>query len=120
MSQVSQTSEVIRTQALSKRFGGVVVADNIDLDLKRGRIVGLIGPNGAGKTSLFNLISGAIAPDSGSILLNGHAIGHLPMHARARLGISSSRLSSTVKDGNNRLCCQLREMPRRARACIGR
>ena len=90
MSQVSQASEVIRTQALSKRFGGVVVADNIDLDLKRGRIVGLIGPNGAGKTSLFNLISGAIAPDSGRIMLNGHAIGHLPMHARARLGISRS------------------------------
>ena len=83
-------SEVIRTQALCKRFGGVVVADSIDLTLNGGRIVGLVGPNGAGKTSLFNLISGAIAADSGSVMLNGAQIGKLPMHARARLGISRS------------------------------
>lgn len=83
-------SEVIRTQALCKRFGGVVVADGIDLTLNGGQIVGLIGPNGAGKTSLFNLISGAIAADSGSVMLNGAAISDLPMHARAQLGISRS------------------------------
>ena len=87
---MSQVKEVIRTQALSKRFGGVVVADGIDLCLNRGQIVGLIGPNGAGKTSLFNLISGAVSADSGSVMLNGAAIGHLPMHARAQLGISRS------------------------------
>lgn len=81
-------SEVLRTQALCKRFGGVVVADHVELALKRGQIVGLIGPNGAGKTSLFNLITGAIAADSGQVLLNGAAIGELPMHKRARLGIS--------------------------------
>jgi branched-chain amino acid transport system ATP-binding protein len=83
-------SEVIRTQALCKRFGGVVVADRIDLTLNGGRIVGLVGPNGAGKTSLFNLISGAIPADSGSVMLNGAPISKLPMHARARLGISRS------------------------------
>jgi len=83
-------SEVIRTQALCKRFGGVVVADGIDLTLIGGQVVGLIGPNGAGKTSLFNLISGAIKADSGSILLNGAAISNLPMHHRARLGVSRS------------------------------
>ena len=83
-------SEVIRTQALCKRFGGVVVADGIDLTLNGGQVVGLIGPNGAGKTSLFNLISGAIRADSGSILLNGAAISNLPMHLRARLGVSRS------------------------------
>jgi len=83
-------SEVLRTQALCKRFGGVVVANRIDLTLNGGQIVGLIGPNGAGKTSLFNLISGAISADSGSVMLNGAAIGNLPMHSRARLGISRS------------------------------
>ena len=83
-------SEVIRTQALCKRFGGVVVADRINLTLNGGQIVGLIGPNGAGKTSLFNLISGAIDADSGSVMLNGAKISNLPMHARARLGISRS------------------------------
>jgi branched-chain amino acid transport system ATP-binding protein len=82
--------EVVRTQALCKRFGGVVVADGIDLTLLGGQIVGLIGPNGAGKTSLFNLISGALSADSGTVALNGAAVGNLPMHARARLGISRS------------------------------
>ena len=82
--------EVVRTQGLSKRFGGVVVADAINLTLKSGQIVGLIGPNGAGKTSLFNLISGAIAADSGSIVLNGAEISGQPMHVRARLGIARS------------------------------
>lgn len=83
-------TEILRTQGLCKRFGGVVVADSVDLALPSGRIIGLIGPNGAGKTSLFNLISGAIAADSGTVLLNGASIGNLPMHARARLGISRS------------------------------
>ena len=83
-------SEVLRTQALCKRFGGVVVANRIDLTLNGGQVVGLIGPNGAGKTSLFNLISGAIPADSGSVMLNGAAIGNLPMYSRARLGISRS------------------------------
>lgn len=87
---MSAPSEVIRTQALCKRFGGVVVADSIDLQLNRGQIVGLIGPNGAGKTSLFNLLTGAIPADSGAVMLNGAAISKLPMHARARLGISRS------------------------------
>ena len=81
-------TEIIRTEALCKRFGGIVVADGIDLSLKAGQIVGLIGPNGAGKTSLFNLIAGAIPADSGAVLLNGTAIDALPMHARARLGLS--------------------------------
>lgn len=83
-------SAVLRTQALCKRFGGVVVADRIDLTLEAGRIVGLIGPNGAGKTSLFNLITGAIPADSGDVVLNGASIGKRPMHARAQLGISRS------------------------------
>jgi branched-chain amino acid transport system ATP-binding protein len=83
-------SAVIRTQGLCKRFGGVVVADHVDLTLQGGQIVGLIGPNGAGKTSLFNLITGAIAADAGEVVLNGEAIGNLPMHARARLGIARS------------------------------
>ncbi len=81
-------TEIIRTESLCKRFGGIVVADQIDLSLTAGQIVGLIGPNGAGKTSLFNLIAGAIPADSGTVLLNGTAIDALPMHARARLGLS--------------------------------
>jgi branched-chain amino acid transport system ATP-binding protein len=82
--------EVIRTEGLSKRFGGVVVADGVSLTLRSGQIIGLIGPNGAGKTSLFNLISGAISADAGAVMLNGAVVSGLPMHARARLGIARS------------------------------
>ncbi len=49
--------EVLEVRDLNKRFGGIVVADDIDLGLAKGRVLGLIGPNGAGKTSLFNLVS---------------------------------------------------------------
>lgn len=79
---------VITLENVSKRFGGIVVADDIRLTLHAGEILGLIGPNGAGKTSLFNLISGLIAPDSGSISFGGRRIDGAPMYQRARLGLS--------------------------------
>ena len=81
-------SAVIETQGLSKRFGGIVVAENLHLAFQPGEIVGLIGPNGAGKTSLFNLLSGSVPSDSGSIYLNGERVDRMPMHARARRGIA--------------------------------
>ncbi len=79
---------VIEIVDLCKRFGGIVVADHVQLTLGAGEIVGLIGPNGAGKTSLFNLVSGVVAPDAGSIYLNGTPVNGLPIHGRARLGLS--------------------------------
>jgi branched-chain amino acid transport system ATP-binding protein len=79
---------VLRTVDLCKRFGGIVVSDQINLTIDRGEILGLIGPNGAGKTSLFNLISGVLRPDSGTIFLNGAAIDGAALYRRARLGIA--------------------------------
>jgi len=79
---------VLRTENLCKRFGGIVVSDAINLTIGRGEILGLIGPNGAGKTSLFNLISGVLRPDAGSIYLNGVAIDAAALYRRARLGIA--------------------------------
>jgi ABC-type branched-subunit amino acid transport system ATPase component len=79
---------VLRTQGLNKRFGGIVVADDINLTIAGGEILGLIGPNGAGKTSLFNLISGVLRPDSGAIYLNGASIDSHPLYRRARQGIA--------------------------------
>jgi branched-chain amino acid transport system ATP-binding protein len=79
---------VLRTEDLCKRFGGIVVSDSVNLTIDRGEILGLIGPNGAGKTSLFNLISGVLRPDSGSIYLNGEAIDAAALYRRARLGIA--------------------------------
>lgn len=81
-------ASVLETKSLNKSFGGIVVADNIDLTLPAGRIVGLIGPNGAGKTSLFNLISGVVKPDSGSVTLDGRSLNRCKAYQRARLGLS--------------------------------
>ena len=79
---------VLEIAGLDKRFGGIVVADGIDLTLHPGRVVGLIGPNGAGKTSLFNLISGVFPSDAGTIRLDGQRLDGLAMHRRASLGLA--------------------------------
>ncbi|UUX94050.1 ABC transporter ATP-binding protein [Aquabacterium sp. J223] len=77
----------LRVRGLCKRFGAVVVADQIDFDVEAGTCLGVVGPNGAGKTTLFNLLDGNVAADAGSIELEGCEIGGLPRHRRARLGV---------------------------------
>ncbi len=79
---------MLEIKGLSKSFGGIVVAQDIDLVMRPGRILGLIGPNGAGKTSLFNLVSGVYAPDAGAITLDGAPLDGLDLHERARRGLS--------------------------------
>ena len=72
---------------ITKRFGSVVVADELSLAMEPGDIVGIVGPNGAGKTSLFGLISGDLAPNAGEVRFDGHNVTHLDASARCRLGI---------------------------------
>jgi lipopolysaccharide export system ATP-binding protein len=72
---------------LGKRFRKRPVLREVNLCLQRGEIVGLLGPNGAGKTTCFYIISGLIAPDYGTIRLDGEDITELPMYRRARLGV---------------------------------
>jgi branched-chain amino acid transport system ATP-binding protein len=72
---------------LSKKFGQVVIAENLSLAIQPGDMVGIVGPNGAGKTSLFGLISGNLAPDEGEIRFAGHPVTRLNAAARCRLGI---------------------------------
>jgi lipopolysaccharide export system ATP-binding protein len=72
---------------LEKRYGKRPVIRGVSLSLQRGEVVGLLGPNGAGKTTCFYMITGLIAPDRGTIVLDGRDITALPMHRRARLGI---------------------------------
>ncbi|MFC4055929.1 ATP-binding cassette domain-containing protein [Actinomadura syzygii] len=62
---------VLRADGLSKRFGGITAAKDIALELRRGTITALVGPNGAGKTTAFNLLTGTVVPDTGSVRLNG-------------------------------------------------
>lgn len=71
---------LLDVQDLTKSFDGLRAVDHASLQVKRGTITGLIGPNGAGKTSLFNLITGAITPDSGRVTFRGHDITGLPSH----------------------------------------
>jgi branched-chain amino acid transport system ATP-binding protein len=72
---------------LHKRYGAIVVADGIAFSLEPNCCLGLIGPNGAGKSSLFNMLTGIIRPDRGSIRFDGRDIDGLAPHLRARLGI---------------------------------
>jgi branched-chain amino acid transport system ATP-binding protein len=81
-------SSILTVNGLQKSFGGIVVARDIDLTLHSGRIVGLIGPNGAGKTSLFNLITGVVKPDAGTVALEGETLNRLKFHQRIRRGLS--------------------------------
>jgi branched-chain amino acid transport system permease protein len=79
---------LLEIEGLHKRFGGVAAADGITLTVHRGELVSVIGPNGSGKTTLFNLITGLIAPDRGSIRLDGQEIAGLPPHAIVSRGVA--------------------------------
>lgn len=72
---------------LKKRYKDRLAVKNVSLTVESGQIVGLLGPNGAGKTTSFYMIVGLIVPDNGSIRIDDHDVTHLPIHARARLGI---------------------------------
>jgi branched-chain amino acid transport system ATP-binding protein len=80
-------ASLLRVSGLSKRFGEIIVADNVSFELARGECLGVIGPNGAGKSSLLNLIVGLLTADDGSITLDGEDITGLPPHRRARKGL---------------------------------
>lgn len=81
---------LLELKGLSKAFGSVVVAENIHLSVEEGAAIGIIGPNGAGKSSLFNLITGELAPDAGSIHLDGLDITSAPSDQRCVAGIGRS------------------------------
>ncbi len=72
---------------LVKRYNKRHVVDGVSLEIASGEVVGLLGPNGAGKTTCFYMIVGLVRPDGGTIQLAGQDFTHLPMNARARLGI---------------------------------
>jgi lipopolysaccharide export system ATP-binding protein len=73
---------------LQKRYGSRTVVKDVSLTVQSGEVVGLLGPNGAGKTTCFYMVVGLVPLDAGSISLNGTSIAHLPIHRRARMGLS--------------------------------
>jgi branched-chain amino acid transport system ATP-binding protein len=84
------TQPILRLQHLSKSFGALRVTNGIDLDILAGETHAIIGPNGAGKTTLIDQISGALRPDAGRILFDGHDVTAMAMPARAHLGLARS------------------------------
>ena len=79
-----------RLQALHlrKSYGSRVVVQDVSIGVNKGEVVGLLGPNGAGKTTSFYMIVGLVRSDGGTISIDGQAIERLPIHRRARLGLS--------------------------------
>ncbi len=81
---------LLSVRGLTRHFGGVTAADGIDLDVYEGEAHAIIGPNGAGKTTFIAQVAGFTLPDAGTVELDGRPITRLPVHRRARLGLSRS------------------------------
>jgi branched-chain amino acid transport system ATP-binding protein len=93
------TDSVLSVRGLTRRFGGVVAARDIDLDIAAGERRAVLGPNGAGKSTLFNLIAGADTPTSGSVELFGADVTHLGARQRTRMGLSRTFQTSRLLTG---------------------
>jgi lipopolysaccharide export system ATP-binding protein len=84
---VTAASPVLEARDLAKAYQGRTVVDAVSIVVTGGEVVGLLGPNGAGKTTTFSIVVGLVAPDAGSVLLDGQDITTLPMFRRARRGL---------------------------------
>jgi len=84
------SSTIVEVRDLSKRFGGISACRELNLDLQRGKIAALVGPNGAGKTTVFNLLTGALRADAGSVRLHGENVRGLAPDVIARKGMVRS------------------------------
>ncbi|TDR20418.1 ABC transporter ATP-binding protein [Marinicella litoralis] len=78
---------MIKIQALSKSYGQMMAADDINFNVEAGEIFGLLGPNGAGKSTTINCISGLLKPSLGEVSINQHSVLSEPIHAKASLGL---------------------------------
>ena len=88
MSDAADNNVLLRTQGLVKIYGQRRVVDGVDINVRAGEIVGLLGPNGAGKTTSFYMTVGLIKPNAGQVFFDGKDITRMPMHKRARQGMS--------------------------------
>ncbi len=89
-------ASALHTEGLIKRYGALLVTDQVSLDIPAGELHAVIGPNGAGKTTLINQLSGELAPDGGSIRFDDADVTALPVHERARRGLLRSYQITSV------------------------
>ena len=78
---------ILKIENLTKKFGGLVAVNEVNMHLKQGEILGVIGANGAGKTTVFNMVSGSFQPTSGKIIFDGKEIQHMAPHDICKQGI---------------------------------
>jgi branched-chain amino acid transport system ATP-binding protein len=90
------TDAVLSTQGLSRRFGGLMAASSVAIELHRGRLHAVLGPNGAGKTTLINLLSGDLAATAGTIHYKGEDITRYSADRRSRIGIGRSYQKTNI------------------------
>ncbi|MGN6771858.1 MAG: ABC transporter ATP-binding protein [Rhizobiaceae bacterium] len=83
-----ETAPFFSVEGLAKHFGGVHAVQGLSFALSRGEIVGLIGPNGSGKTTTINMVTGALKPDEGAIVVEGADMARSPAHLYARRGVA--------------------------------
>ena len=74
---------ILKLEKISLKFGKKIILDDLNLKLNHGQILGLLGPNGVGKSTIFNLITGLISPDYGSIIINSEIVNKFPIYQRA-------------------------------------
>jgi lipopolysaccharide export system ATP-binding protein len=83
----SLPAPVLRTEGLVKIYDGRRVVNGVDINCRKGEIVGLLGPNGAGKTTSFYMIAGLVRPNAGTVFFNDTDVTNMAMHKRARMGM---------------------------------
>jgi branched-chain amino acid transport system ATP-binding protein len=90
---------VLSVRGLVKRYGGLAVTQDVDLEVRQGEVHALVGPNGAGKTTLLGQLTGDVRSDAGQVFFGERDITRLPVHRRARLGIGRSfQITSVFAD----------------------
>jgi len=77
-----KNNSILKLEKISLKFGSKTILDSLNLNLNNGQILGLLGPNGVGKSTIFNLITGLISPDYGSIYINSEKINKIPIYER--------------------------------------
>ena len=85
---MSAAKELVRGSSLTKRFGGIVANNAVDITVEEGDLIGLIGPNGSGKTTLIHMLTGHLEPDGGEIVVRGARVNGRAAHIYAGMGVA--------------------------------